>query len=272
MIADKETNILYLSEQLAIKYPSFYNAFYGELVEHKIPLRLLPLTKDIWAKDYMPIQVSKDEFFRFNYDPDYLKPKKYVHLKTDSKQVCDAIGLKYTDSSINLDGGNVVRSNKKVIMCDKVFGENPHLTRAELESNLIELFQIEELIFVPWEGKRIDFTGHADGMVRFIDDHTVLINDYHKDYLKKSLTDASLEMVLLPCDKGKDYESAIGYYINYLQMEQALIVPKFKGKDPDAALKILEQVFPNKKLVTIESDEIAVDGGVLNCVGCNLSL
>jgi agmatine deiminase len=218
----------------------------------------------------MPIQVSKDKFIRFKYDPDYLKPKKYVHLKTDSKLVCDDIGLKYAESSINLDGGNVVKTNKRAILCDKVLIENPHLSKVELEKQIIELFQIEKLIFVPWEGENCDYTGHSDGMVRFIDDNTVLFNEYHKDYLKEPLSNAKLEMVLLPCDNGKDYESAIGYYINFLLMKQALIVPTFKGKDPSAALKTLEEAFPNKKILTIESNEIAKDGGVLNCIGWNI--
>jgi agmatine deiminase len=270
MIADSETNKLYLSSILQDQYPDFFNRFKSLLKDNNIPFELLQNTKDIWAKDYMPIQVNKTEFVRFKYDPDYLKPKKYVHLKTDSKLVCDTIGLKYTESSINLDGGNVVKTNKRAILCDKVFIENPHLSGVELEKQLIKLFQIEQLIFVPWEGEKYDYTGHSDGMVRFIDNNTVLINEHHMDYLKKPLSDAKLEMVLLPCDNGKDYESAIGYYINFLQMEQALIVPTFKWKDPSAALKTLEEAFPSKKILTIESDEIAREGGVLNCIGWNI--
>ncbi len=272
MIPDSETNKLYLSSKLQDQYSDFFNRFKNLLKDNNIPFELLQNTADIWAKDYMPVQVSKEEFIRFKYDPDYLKPKKYVHLHTDSKLVCDAIGLKYSESSINLDGENVVKTNKKAILCDKLFGENPHLSRVELKKQLIKLFQIEQLIFVPWEGVKTDYIGHADGMVRFIDDHTVLINEYHKEYLKKSLFEAKLEMVLLPFDNTSDKDSAIGYYLNYLQMEQALIVPTFKGKNPDKALKILEQAFPNKPIATVESNEIAIEGGVLYCIGWNLLL
>lgn len=274
MITDNKTNKIYLSGLLPEKFTRFYNEFYKVLMENGITLELLPHTNDIWAKDYMPVQVSESEFIRFKYDPDYLLPEPYPASKTDSKLVCDAIGLKYSDSSINLDGGNVVRTNKKVIMCDKIINENKHISKAELERQIIELFQIEELIFVPWEGEKIDFAGHADGMVRFIDDHTVFINDYdyHQNPLKKALKDANLEWVPLPCDSLKNYNSAVGYYINFLQMEQAIIMPTFKRKDPEKALDILEDAFPKKLIVTVESDEIAKWGGVLNCISWNVKL
>lgn len=272
MITDAETNKLYLADCLPVKQSEFFQRFEKVLNECKIAFELLPNTKDIWAKDYMPIQVTKERFIRFKYDPDYLKPEPYPQTKTDSTLVCQSIGLRFEESQINLDGGNVISTANKVIICDKIFGENIHLNKNELCKQLRELFQIDELIFVSWEGKEIDFTGHADGMVRFIDEHTVLINDYsyHQNGLKKALTEAKLEWIPLPCDSGKGYESAIGYYINYLQMEQRIIMPSFRGKNTDKALRVMEQAFPNKKIGIVECDDIAKDGGVLNCISWNI--
>lgn len=109
-------------------------------------------------------------------------------------------------------------------MCDKVFYENKNLSEKDVIKQLKELFQVEKLFFVPWD--IYDFTGHADGMVRFIDNDTVLINDYLKENaefqrcFRMSLHNAGLNWIELPyntVDNPKSI-SAKGLYLNYLQM------------------------------------------------------
>src|SRR5690606_18650302 len=72
--------------------------------------------------------------------------------------------------------GNIVRWANKVIMTDRVFIDNPKYERKRLIKELHELLQVDHLHFVPEQPG--DFTGHSDGMVRFIDENTVVINDF----------------------------------------------------------------------------------------------
>ena len=68
--------------------------------------RFLPETKDIWCRDYMPVQVDEDTFCQFMYDPDYLRG--YDHLKTPPAS-CRVPAMKKCRSvDLVLDGGNVV--------------------------------------------------------------------------------------------------------------------------------------------------------------------
>jgi len=55
MIADNQTNFLYLADALPKKYPAFYQQFESVLKVSKIDFALLAPTKDIWAVDYMPV-------------------------------------------------------------------------------------------------------------------------------------------------------------------------------------------------------------------------
>ncbi len=73
----------------------------------------------------MPIQISKEKFVQFNYNPDYLKPKIQQNTKSNVDEICRTLGIKTEKCDIILDGGNVIRVKDKVIMCDKVFHENP---------------------------------------------------------------------------------------------------------------------------------------------------
>jgi len=59
-------------------------------------------------------------------------------------------------------------------MTDKVFIENPAIQQKDLIKKLEKIFETDKIVFVPRHP--LDFTGHADGIVRFLDDSTVLIN------------------------------------------------------------------------------------------------
>ena len=278
MIIDEETNKLYLADCLPKSYPEFFKRFEKVLNECNIPFDFLPGTKDIWAVDFMPVQITIDRFIRFNYEPDYLRPKKYHKYITDSEAICKEIKIDAKPSNLIVDGGNVVRSRDKVIMCDKVFFENKNLSEKELIGQLEKLFEVDKIVFVPWD--RHDMIGHADGMVRFIDNHTVLINDlsiedeeYQRSF-RMSLHNAGLDWVELSYNTPVDPKStsAKGIYINYLQMEQAIIMPTFGNKHDEKAMRVMEEVFKGQKIKTVESNEIAKGGGVLNCITLNIKV
>jgi agmatine deiminase len=222
MIQDSKTNKLFLADCLPRKQPSFFSRFEKVLKECNINFQLLPNTKDIWAVDFMPVQIAKDKFVRFTYNPDYLQPKKCQKTISDVDSICKAINLTTTKSKLIVDGGNVSRTTDKVIMCDKVFHENKHISERNLIKQLKDIFQIDKLFFVPWDIN--DFTGHADGMVRFINNNTVLINDYSKENaefqrcFRMSLHNAGLDWVELPYNPPNDptLTTARGLYLNKL--------------------------------------------------------
>ena len=278
MISDLETNRLYLADCLPNGHPEFFKRFKKVLNECNIPFDFLPGTKDIWAVDYMPVQISTDKFIRFKYSPDYLRPKKYLKYISDSEAICKDIKTDAKPSNLIVDGGNVVRSGDKVIMCDKVFCENKNVPERELITQLEMLFEVDKIVFVPWV--RHDMIGHADGMVRFINNDTVIINDLsieNEDYqrsFRMSLHNAGLDWVELPYNPPVDPKStsAEGIYINYLQMKQAIIMPTFGNKYDEKAMRVMEEVFKGQKIKTVESNEIARGGGVLNCITWNIKV
>ena len=276
MITDSQTNLLWLAGCLPTKQERFFSLFVKVLNSLNIPFGLLPHTKDIWAVDYMPIQIAADKFVQFNYDPDYLQTIELRKTISDVDAICKTINLQPKKCNLKVDGGNVIRSSDKVLMTEKVFKENKHLSKNEVIRQLKEVFEVDNLIFVPYE--KDDIIGHIDGMVRFIDDNTVLINDYSFDKsdfpkaLKSSLKNAGLEWIELPYNPvyNTKSDSAKGFYINYLQMSQGIIMPTFRSTFDEKAYKILQEVFIGKAIATIDSSEVAEKGGVLNCITWNV--
>lgn len=277
MIPDNQTNFLYLADTLPKNYKNFFSQFEKVLTNCNINFQILPQTKDVWAVDYMPIQIDKDDFIQFVYNPNYLRnSKKWSKTISDVDEICKAINLSPKKSNIIVDGGNVTRTTDKVIMCDKVFTENPIIKERDLIHELQTLFQVDKLIFIPTHP--IDFTGHADGMVRFYDSNTVLINDYSKENIefqlriRLALHNAGLDYIEIPYnpyDNKKD-QHANGEYINFLQMQNAVIIPTFGIKEDEAVVKQFEQLFAGQTVATVDSNDLAYNGGILNCITWNI--
>ena len=278
MIKDSQTNFLYLADTLPKKYPAFFKRLEKVLNDGKIEFALLPNTKDVWAVDYMPIQIDLNKFVRFIYNPSYLQTTKYLKTISDVDKICVDIGIETSKSNILIDGGNVTRTTDKVIMTERVFTENPTYQRKKLIKELHELLQIDKLYFVPEQPG--DFTGHSDGMLRFVDENTIIINDYKKEKkefyeaFKIAIEKTGLEAIEIPYNvynNNRD-EQANGDYINFLQMKNIIVIPTFGIKEDDLAVRQLETIFAGNKIVTIDSNEIANDGGILNCITWNIML
>jgi len=276
MATDDQTNLLYLADILPKKYPEFYHHFEKALNECRISYDLLPGTKDIWARDYMPILVEFDKFVQFVYNPDYLKDEYGQKTISDVDSICKGIGITPIKSAIKVDGGNVVNASSKVIMCDKVFSENPHMSEKHLIKELQEQLEVDQLLFIPTDSS--DKIGHADGMVRFLDDRTVLINDYSQEKpqfqrtFRMALHNAGLDWIEVAYNPygNKKPIQANGIYINYLQMKDVVIIPTFEMKEDEQVVKQFEQLFPKSKIATVDCNEIAKEGGVLNCITWNI--
>jgi agmatine/peptidylarginine deiminase len=278
MIADWQTNKIYLSGILEEKFPKTYITLLEQLkVFGYIPERL-PNTFDIWARDYMPIQITENKFIEYRYDPDYLQGNSEEietrELKTYPDIVCDTIGLKTIKTDIIIDGGNVVKSDNSVILTDKVIWENErHYTEKQLIKKIHELFEVDKVILIPWD-EECDY-GHADGMLRFINNDKVLISGFYETAdkeLKKWILD-SLEKANIDWDwlrvSEKEIEDNIAY-INFLQTKDLIIVPSLNRPEDDEARKQLSKHFPvyssKGRIEKVDMREIVQFDGALNCI------
>lgn len=256
-----------LSRLLSNIYASDTANLTAALGAHNIPCRFLPSTKDIWLRDFMPVRTGSGKLVSFRYEPSYLKNDP--DLITDfRKDLAPQLSLPVTYSNINLDGGNVVfsPSGTRVLISDRVFSENPEYPPAVLVRELSELLEAEVLL-IP--SLKSDMTGHADGMARFLDDRTVLCNRPLSSYgfeqkVKRSVRAYGLNAVdfsFVPTGRI----SAVGCYLNYLETEQAVLLPVF-GIEQDAEATVSAQQIFHKEIVTVNIREIARQGGCLNCI------
>ena len=224
--------------------------------------------KDIWARDYMPIKTKSGKYISFRYEPSYLADDSQLrsNFKTD---IAPHFTLPVTYSNINLDGGNVVFSPSKVkaVITDRVFSENPEHDKNTLLSELENLLEAEIIIIIP--SLESDMTGHADGVVRFVNENTVIGNasPYKNGYVqkvKRALKKHGISVVDFPYFDSAGI-SAVGSYLNFLETEKHIFLPIFGSVQDETAVKRAKEIF-EKKIVAVNINGIAKDGGVLNCI------
>lgn len=272
MITDRDTNKIFLSHKLKLDYPIICGEIENILKSFNSKYDFLPNTQDIWARDYMPIQISDKIFIEYRYDPDYLQGewKGYRDLKTYPDIVCNSINRETIKTDIILDGGNIVKSKNCIILTDKVVKENRiKYKKNELLKELKRVFDVEKVILIPWDKK--EKFGHSDGMLRFIDDNTVLINEIYEEdnellnCLRKNGLKA--EVLRVKIKKQSKWNWA---YINFLQTKDLILLPKFGIEEDQKALEQIcyfySEYAEKKRIAQIEMKDIVKKGGALNCI------
>lgn len=228
-------------------------------------------TNDIWARDYMPIQIYDNRFVQYSYNPDYLQEKQEDRESiTNVDAVCQEIGIECVKTDLIIDGGNVVKAGQYIIMTEKVYKENPNLTPAEIRNQLRKLFHCD-LIMLPWD--KNEKYGHADGIVKAIDDHTVLLTNY-ADYdsqtaerFSKILSQYFDVKTLHYSETSNDLNWA---YINFLRVGDVIILPGLNIPEDQQALQQIKRYYPSCKVVQIDSSEVVKKDGALNCITWNI--
>lgn len=282
MITDRETNFVFFSS-LVKERPElrrFWRYLEKTLKKAGIQYGFIHGTNDLWCRDYMPVQVANDKFVQFVFDPAYYKTKKHRHLLTDIDKVeVDAGPVAHFEQSLVLvDGGNLVRSKNRVILTDRIFKEN-EAPREEIEAELKRGLQVSHLYFIPTQP--YDTSGHSDGMVRLLDDSTLLVADYGtesnswKSKYQQALSKTGLRLIPFPnviSNRKNIYDdyTAIGCYINFAWIGDTILFPQFDLPEDKVALQEANKVFKEYKVLPVPAAELAIAGGVLNCATWNI--
>lgn len=272
MITNFETNRVYVANGLSSPlYFDVVESFVTIFNKFHIEFEQLPFTQSphhIWARDYMPVQVSGNSYVKFRYEPDYLDG--YSDYKPDVDGIVKSLGIYVYLSSINLDGGNVISCDGKVIMTDKVFKENPQLSSAKLLDELADLLEAEPVI-IPWD--KYEIYGHSDGMVRYMGDGRVLLNNYYdfdKSLRKRLLASLSPHFEIEELHYGCYTENSWAY-INFLHVGSMIFVPMLNEKNDSKAFFQIEAAFPRCQCQPVYGcEKIVKDGGAMNCSTWNV--
>jgi agmatine/peptidylarginine deiminase len=280
---DRKTTVLCVTAEL-MRYPSVYNGIVGAAKEAGHFVRIIERTSNVWCRDWMPQQVD-EHYVKFGYNA--MPPRL-----TDPPEDCWPTWIKAVKSDLNIDGGNIVRQGNRAVVTDMVFKDNKFSQRAILMK--LEKDLEAEIIVIPYEPG--DTLGHADGICKFVDDDTIIIEDRacmddpvqteYQYHLTSRLAEAGLDVVPLvfayhktpkmseaefraKYPKADDYNPGYGYYVNFLRMKGLVIYPVFGIPEDEEMAQSMEMLFPKTLLRPVNCADLSMEGGLVNCVTAN---
>ena len=273
---DFDTNFVYISKLLRSDFKPFCDELTGLFDKLGIAWDFLEGTRDIWVRDFMPVQLGKNSFLGYRYSPDYLLGKEqYI---SDQAKIAKSINLEFRPSDIVFDGGNIVFAGEYALICDKIFSEN-HVSKNDKDFVVrLEKELGKKAIFLPWmphpDDKNGDIYGHSDGFVKYCAENKILMSSHTDSYpdeaeqIKRILEFHGFNVEQMsfakPC---YEYDWA---YINFLQVGANIIMPSFDNANDEIAKEFITRAFVGAKISSINCQKIASLGGALHCIAWNI--
>ncbi|NOX16615.1 MAG: agmatine deiminase family protein [Epsilonproteobacteria bacterium] len=253
-------------------------------------LELLQIeTNDTWIRDFGAICIYKNgelKLLNFKFNAwgrkfDYRKDNA-VNLKLKKMNFFKA-PMKNID--FVLEGGSIETNGKGVLLTTQncIFNENrnPKLSQEQIVKTLKNTLGIQEIIILQ-NGSLIgdDTDSHIDTLARFLNADTIAYvkcydtSDKHFASLKKmeeELKKTNFNLLALPLPTAKYFlgERLPATYLNFIFINNALLVPTYTDKNDKIVLETLQNFFPNRDVVGIDASVFIREHGSLHCATMN---
>src|SRR3989338_3166254 len=219
---------------------------------------------------------------------------KYDDLKEDNKvflELNDSLKIQMFKADIVLEGGSIEVNGAGTLLtteqCLLNKNRNPHLSKEEIEQYLKDYLNLKNILWLKEGIVGDDTDGHIDDIARFVnkstvvccveenkdDDNYYILKENYELLLKMKDQDGSkLNVIQLPMpgnvsvvDENGSQVRLPASYANFYIGNEAVVVPIFGNKNDNKALKILEKVFPTRKVVGINCKALVYGLGTLHC-------
>jgi agmatine deiminase len=250
-------------------------------------------TNDAWCRDHGPAFLinPKAEKKKIIVDWGYNAwGRKYPPFDLDDvipTLIAKHYNIPVVHPGIVMEGGSVEFNGKGTLLtttsCLLNENRNPHLDQHQIEEFLHNYYGVANIL---WLGDGIvgdDTDGHIDDLTRFVNSDTVVtvVEQNKKDENYKPLQENLKVLKQVRLETGKQMNivelpmpSAIVYedmrlpasYANFYISNKYVVVPTFRDKNDDKALTILEECFPGRQVVGLDSWDIIWGLGSFHCL------
>jgi len=237
---------------------------------------------DIWLRDTGPIVLGsgkrrRAQGFGFNG-----WGGKY-ELDGDEdigERLARSAGLPFGKADWVLEGGAIDGDGSGTAITTEQCLLNPNrnsLSRDEVEQRLHRDLNIERVV---WLGSGLlnDHTdGHVDNLARFVAPGRVAIPTAAKDDpngaaykdAARRLRATKLDVVTLPSPgrvTDEDGDIIPASYMNFYIGNAAVVVPQYGAANDQAAVDVVQALFPDRVAIGLRADHILTGGGSFHCI------
>jgi agmatine deiminase len=245
-----------------------------------------------WCRDHGPIFVTnrtsgEKALIDWGYNAWGEKYPPYDLDNAIPKHIAQLRQIKRFDPKMILEGGSIEVDGKGLLMttesCLMNSNRNPHLSKQEIEQHLRDFLGISKIL---WLGDGIvgdDTDGHIDDMTRFIDESTIVTaveadpadenygslkdNRNRLDAFNKT-QDRPFRIVEIPMPKPVIQEGLRlpASYANFYIANRIVIVPTYNDPNDAIALKTIQELVPNRRVIGIDSTTLIWGLGSFHCI------
>ncbi len=248
-------------------------------------------TNEPWCRDHGPVFLTRDVGPRLAIvDWDYNAwGNKYPPFDLDEvvpTRVAQFLDLPVFYPRMILEGGSIEVNGAAALLttesCLLNPNRNPQLSRGEIEQRLGDYLGIREIF---WLGDGIagdDTDGHIDDIARFVSARTVVAvieedrDDENYEPLQENLArfremkigQRKIDILVLPMPKKIVREGLRlpASYANFYIANRCVLVPTFADPNDEVALSTLQKLFPDRRIIGIDSRELIWGLGTFHCL------
>jgi agmatine deiminase len=263
----------------------------GVLIKNISILRIP--TMDVWMRDYGPTFLTRNAKETPLALNDWVfngwgnKYKGYEQDDRVAKEIAAHLNVPSFIHSVVLEGGSIEVNGAGTCMttsqCLLNKNRNPEMSQGEIEQFLKETLGVSQVI---WLGDGIagdDTDGHIDDIARFVDPRTAVcvLEDNSRDENYAPLQENyerlqgahdqngnRLSLVTLPCPAPIAGEGSRlpASYANFYIANEAVLVPVFDDPNDYKALGVLQELFPEHRVVGLPCRALVAGLGAIHCV------
>lgn len=264
-------HMIIVHDKSAWKYFKEYKFTNAHLIEVPVNDGL-----DMWMRDFPPAMPKQQ--IKFKYKPQYLTSKLAARDEENFYKFAKMVGLPdFKKSDLVYESGNIVENGADMaITSARAYKDNPGMTKDKLVKTLESTINRKVAVIPDPE----DTTGHADGIVSFVEKNVLLISLFDDaeaqdlyDEIEKAVLDVfpKLEVVPLPSyfipEKIQGFSSAAGSYANSLVTYNAVYLPFFNNQTSNQrAFEVFKNSTTKEVIPVYKTAEIPVLGGSLRCM------
>ncbi len=229
---------------------------------------------DIWMRDFTT--VNPESPVQFTYTWASMPKRQSREVQGSFEAFSDQLGVQRDRCPYLLDGGNLVDNYTGSIVTTTRFLEDNGLRKAEGIQELKRWLNASEVAILEPDDAVL---AHADGMVAWVDEEVLLVNDYASDAafrklvmkeLQSALPNAQLVPVSVAFDaspnlKWPGFESACGINLNLVMTHHYLYVPVFGKPHEQKALQTIREN-TSKTVVEVDARNVCGMGGSVRCL------
>lgn len=189
-------------------------------------------------------------------------------------------GIVMEGGSVEFNGAGTLLTSTACLLNPN---RNPQLDQSQIEDYLRHYYGVEQILWVSEGIIGDDTDGHIDDTVRFVNEDTVLTvveenkSDENYPLLQTNLKELQqmrllngkqLNIIELPMPEAVIYEDQRlpASYANFYIANAAVVVPTYRCRQDDRALQIIQECFPDRKVIGIDSTDIVWGLGSFHCL------